>query len=133
MTLFFNLELLELKTGTDSYKFVESLRLHYLKRTIPRSKNDKVKPIVGLHGHSFILNPEPLFDVKRIDLVHKVQYIKLAARRNYLNYKLYGHKHLDLSYFPDLMVDAIKYNPLLYTNENKLYFKYEELTNGIKL
>lgn len=133
MTVFFNLELLESKAGTDYYKFVEILRLHYLKRTIPKSNKDKVKPVVGLHGKSFILNPDPLFSAKRLDIVHKVQYIKLAARRNYLNYKLYKHTYLDLSYYPDLMIDAIKYNPLLNITENKIYFKYEELKNGIKL
>ena len=125
MPVFFNLELLEAKTGGDYYKFVETLRLHYLKRTIPRSSRDKVKPIVGLHGQSFILNPAALFNDRCTDIVYKVQYIKLAARRNYINYKLYKHKHLDLSYYPDLNVDAIKYNPLLTTTNNNLYFKYE--------
>jgi hypothetical protein len=126
MTLFFDLKKLESKANSNYTNFVEILRLHYLKKTIPRSYKDKVKPVIGLHGQSFLLNPKPLFYAK-VDLVYKVQYIKLAARRNYIDYKLYGNKYLDVLHFPDLNVDAIQYNPLLKINDNKLYFKYEEI------
>ena len=37
-----------------------------------------------------------------------------------------GYKHLDLTYYPDLNKTAIKYNPIITIENNKIYFKYEE-------
>jgi hypothetical protein len=77
-------------------------------------------------GSSYLINPAELFFDPSTDILFKSQYIELAARRSYQHYKDLGHKHLDLSYYPDLNLQAIKYNPLLTTNNNKIYFKYEE-------
>ena len=78
-------------------------------------------------GSSYLTSPGQLFFDRNTDILFKSQYIQLAARRSYQHYKDLGYKFLDLSYYPDLNIDAIKYNPLLtINNNNKLYFKYEE-------
>ena len=126
MTLFFNLQLLEERTSCDPKQLVETLRLHFQKKTIPRNSRQLVKPLKNIVGSSFILNPSPLFADKTTDVSYIAQYIRLAGRRDYTTYKLYGHKYLDLSFFLDIDVNSIKTNPLLKITENKIYFKYEE-------
>ena len=37
-----------------------------------------------------------------------------------------GYRYLDLSFFFDIDLNAIKSNPLITIKENKIYFKYEE-------
>lgn len=126
MTLFFNLQTLETKSQKDSRKLVETLRLHYLGKKLPKNAKDLVKPVNNLVGTSFLLNAKALFEDKTTDVVYKAQYIKLAGRRDYMLYKLYNYTHLDLSYFLDVNIDAIQHNPLLTITNNKIYFKYEE-------
>jgi len=125
MTLLFNLNILETETLCDSKKLVELLKLHYSKKTIPKNHRSR-KPIKNLLGTSFLLNPASLFKDKSTDVIYKAQYIRLAGRRDYANYKYYGTKYLDLSFFQDIDLDAIKHNPLLTIKENKIYFKFEE-------
>jgi hypothetical protein len=126
MTLFFNLNLLETKTNCDPIKLVENLKLHFIRKTIPKNQYYKIKPIFNLKGNSFLIKPAALFADKNTDIVYKAQYIRLAGRRDYAIYKHYGHKYLDLSYFSDLDLNAIKSNPLITIKDNKIYFKYEE-------
>lgn len=125
MTLLFNLSLLESETQCDPKKLVELLSLHYRKKTIPKSHRSR-KPLKNLLGTSFLLNAASLFNDKSTDVIYKAQYIRLAGRRDYANFKYYGIKHLDLSFFQDIDLDAIKHNPLLTITNNKIYFKYEE-------
>ena len=126
MTLFFNLQLLEQRTSCNPKQLVETLRLHFQKKTIPRNSKQLVKPLKNMVGSSFLLNPDLLFADKITDISYIAQYIRLAGRRDYTTYKLYGHKYLDLSFFLDIDVNSIKTNPLLKITENKIYFKYEE-------
>ena len=126
MTFFFNLELLESTTQCDSVKLVEILRLHFIRKSIPKNQYSKIKPIFNLNGNSFLINPAPLFTDTSTDIVHKAQYIRLAGRRNYAIYKYYDYTYLDLSYYSDIDLNAIKPNPLLKITENKIHFKYEE-------
>jgi len=124
MAIFFNLQTLENEAGSDSNKFVALLEYHYSKR-VPY-KYSKYKPSkVPLNGHSYLLNPTELFSDKSTDVLYKVQYIKLAARRDYSLYKLYNYKALQLSYYPDIVYDAIKTNPLLNITQSEILFKYE--------
>jgi hypothetical protein len=124
MAVFFNLQTLENEAGSDSNKFVALLEYHYSKR-VPY-KYSKYKPSkVPLNGHSYLLNPTELFSDKSTDVLYKVQYIKLAARRDYSLYKLYNYKALQLSYYPDIVYDAIKINPLLNITQSEILFKYE--------
>jgi hypothetical protein len=126
MTLFFNLQSLEENTLCNPKQLVETLRLHFKNKTIPRNSRQLVKPLKNIVGSSFILNPSPIFADKTTDISYIAQYIRLAGRRDYTNYKIYGHKYLDLSFFLDIDVDSIKTNPLLKITQNKIYFKYEE-------
>jgi len=125
--LFFNLEVLEAETKNDSEYLVQALYYWYIKQTIPKTAYQKYKPLKkSLKGLSFLINPKDFFNDKLTDTVYKAQYLKLAARRDYFIYKNYGITSLDLSFFPDLNISAIKYNPLIKLKENKLYFKYED-------
>lgn len=125
MALLFNLTTLESKSNCDPKSLVELLRLHYSNKTIPI--NYKSRKPVNLAGNSFLLNPAPFFSDKSTDVIYKAQYIRLAGRRDYATYKYYGTKYLDLSFFKDIDLDAIKHNPLLTINQDKIYFKYEEI------
>ena len=124
MALFFNLQTLESQSDNDSNKFMAMLEYHFSKR-LP-SKYSKYKPSkVSLAGGSYLLNPLDLFNDKSTDILFKIQYIKLAGRRDYSLYKLYRYKALQLSYYPDIMLDAIKHNPLLNITQSEILFKYE--------
>jgi hypothetical protein len=130
MIFFFNIEKLEAKTNNDPEYLVEVLHKAWLGRTIPKNAREKYKPIpTVVPGPSFLLNPQELFLDRTTQIVHKAHYIRLAARRDYLLYKLQQQKYLDLILYPDLNTGIIKQNPLLIISNNKLLFKYEE-NNG---
>lgn len=130
---FFNLATLEAHSKGNAEIMVETLRLHYLKKLIPKSRHSKIKPLSNLVGSSFLVNAEDFFNDQTTDIMYKSQYIQLAGRRDYGNYKYYDTKYLDLSYFQDIDLNKIKTNPLLTTANQKIYFKYEELQNGTQL
>ncbi len=121
MALFFNIEKLEQLAGADDTKFMALLYYNY--------RGELYKPgFKKLPGHSFLLDPDPIFRIKDVDIALKVQYVKLAGRRDYTLYKLHNYTSLDLTYFPDVLLENIKFNPLLkITNDKQLRFKYEEL------
>lgn len=123
MALFFNLELLETETNCDPKLMLPMLERHFTGKLIPKNSRDRVITR-NLAGHSFLLNAASLFS-DTCDIAHKAQYIRLAGRRDYSLYKLYRVTYLDLSYFKDIDLDAIKHNPLLNIHQNKIHFKYE--------
>lgn len=125
MTFFFNLENLERESCDNSVNFVRILDTIYHKK-LP-SKRKGVKPVkLDMRGKSFILNLKPLLEeAKRVDTAYIVQYVKLCARRDYTMYKLYGIKSLQLSYYPDINIEAIKTNPLIHITQSEIYFKHE--------
>jgi hypothetical protein len=127
MTLFFDIQVLEKETKLDSEYLVKALEHYYNNRTIPKNKYEKYKPLTkSLRGNSYLLNPRDFFNDLTTDIIYKAQYIRLAARRDYLLYKHYGFKYLDLSFLPEISINAIKTNPLITINKQILYFKYEE-------
>jgi hypothetical protein len=69
MTLFFNLTLLENNTQCDPIKLVEQLRLHFIRKSIPKNQYTKIKPILNLTGNSFLIKPSLIFDDKNTDIV----------------------------------------------------------------
>ena len=88
--LFFDLEKLEKQSCNSSIQFMSMLEYHHTKR-LPKSFFTKLRPSkVPLHGNSFLLNPQPLFNDRATDILYKLQYVKLAARRDYNLYKQYG-------------------------------------------
>lgn len=125
MALFFNLKTLEQQSNGDTGKFMAMLEYHYSKK-LPY-KYSKYKPSkVSLAGNCFILNPQELFADKSVDVLFKIQYVKLAGRRDYNLYKQYKYRALQLSYYPDINIDLIKNNPLLTITKTEILFKYEE-------
>ena len=127
MICFFNLENLEKESGDNPTKFLDTFET-FLYKKLP-SKRKGVKRIkLNLHGSSFIINPEPLITKakKSIDIAYIIQYIKLAGKRDYSHYKYYNSKSLQLSYFPDINMQAIKTNPLLKITDTEIFFLYEE-------
>jgi hypothetical protein len=101
------------------------LHLHYTKAPLNKYNRTHFSK-VPLHGASFLLNPAAFFADYSTDILFKVQYIKLAGRRDYALFKQYGYKRLQTSYFPDLAFDAIKHNPLITITPTEILFKYEE-------
>lgn len=114
-TFFFDLIKLEKLAKNDLYRFMEIMEAEY----------NTILALSKIRGKSFLLKPEQLFKAK-IDIVYKVQYTRLAAKRDYFLYKQYGFNGLDLSLYPDLHTNNIKYNPLLEISNNKLTFKLED-------
>ena len=124
MTFFFNLDNLEKESCNNSTTFMAILDTIYYKKLPNRRKG--IKPVkLNMHGSSFILNLEPLLKLSDIDTIYIVQYIKLCAKRDYNMYKMFGVKTLDLSYYPDINLSAIKSNPLLQITKSEIHFKYE--------
>jgi hypothetical protein len=126
MALFFNLQTLETQSLNDANKFMAMLEYHYSKR-LPSKYSKYLPSKVPLNGTSYLLNPLALFNDKSTDILYKLQYIKLAGRRDYSLYKLYKYKALQLSYYPDIIYDTIKHNPLLTITPTEITFKYEEI------
>jgi hypothetical protein len=132
MALFFNLEVLEREAAGDPDKFLALLTYHH-RGSIPLSSKSKYKPSkTSLKGGSYLLNPDPVLNLENIDPGYRTQYIRLAGRRDWFFYKTYGVITLDRSFFPDLLIDKIKSNPLLIIETNLIKFKYEEIKNGSK-
>ncbi len=125
MACFFNLKTLEEASCNDSNAFMLRLWYHYTK-ALPKTQQHRRFTNVDLKGDSFLLNPSPIFEDRNTDILFKVQYIKLAGRRDYHLYKQYKYKRLDTSYFPDLAYDSIKHNPLLEITTKEIIFKLEE-------
>lgn len=132
MTLFFDLNKLEKEANEDTRKFIAILDAFYYKKLPSRRRGALYVKKLNMGGFSFLLNPDPLFKLKNVDIAYIVQYIKLAARRDYNLYKYYGVKSLPLSYFPDINMMAIRTNPLLTITNTEIFFKYEELKKEIK-
>lgn len=123
--MFFNLDLLEKEAGDKPEKFLKLLELAYSGKPA-KSRTISYVTIKNIaKGFSWLLNPSPIF-TSEVDLRYRVQYVKLAARRDYTQYKLYGYKALDSSYFPELNLDSIKHNPLLKIAGKHILFKFEE-------
>lgn len=125
MALFFNIQTLEELSCNDPYKFMALLEYHR-NGGIAKSKYSKYKPASkSLSGNSFLLNPDRLFSDKTTDILFKLQYVKLAARRDFALYKFHGYKGIQLSYYPDINIEAAKQNPLLIVTSKEITFKYE--------
>lgn len=128
MTLFFNIEVLEKETKGDTQYMLVALERWFKKDRIAKNAKERYKPLKkSLSGSSFLLNPDKFFKDKTTDSIYKLQYLKLAAKRDYTLYTLYGSKFLDLSFLPDINLSAIQTNPLLLIQQNKIFFKYEEI------
>ncbi len=126
MALFFNLSKLEAFSKGDTTTFLSTLYFHWNKAAPLRKSNMQYRTKESLVGHSFLINPEAFFKDQYTDPIYRVQYIKLAGRRDYNLFKQYKYLGLQTSFYPDLAVDNIKHNPLLEINKTEILFKYEK-------
>jgi len=75
-------------------------------------------------GESFLLNPEELLDNwHKFGEKELMQYVFVAARRKYTDYKLFGITTLETD---NVNTEVLENNRLLTITGNKIYFKYEE-------
>jgi len=130
MTLFFSLEKLEKQANGSDPKFMQILWDHYQSKLLKRPTLSKIK-YKSINGSSYLLNPQPLFN-QNVDIAYVVQYVKLAARRDYTLFTVFNQIVLDLSFFPDLDAQAISRNPLLIVKNKHIQFKFEEIYYGAK-
>lgn len=124
MILFFNIENLDKESAGDPRRFLQLIYNLYHKKPLISTRKHRA-PKLPLVGNSFILDIESLFR-ENTDLEYLVQYIRLAARRDYLLYKAYGEVTLPLSFFPDIDIAKIRHNPLIKITEDKIFFKHEK-------
>jgi len=124
MTLFFDIIKLESESKGNDTLFLNILEDYYYVKTFNRLQKLKYK---NINGKSWLLNPLPLFNRKIADIIHIVQYIKLAGRRNYHLYKTFNLISLDISFYPDINLKTVVYNPLLRISNNYINFKFEDI------
>ena len=131
MLLTFNILTLEQETNCDPTLMIEYLKHWFTNRnTLPKNKYDRQPKYKSLVGYSFLLNPVDFFKDTKTDIIFRSQYLRLAGRRDLSLYRRYKDLTLDLSFYSDLDRDTIVHNPLLKVQNNKLHFKYEEISNG---
>lgn len=125
MALLFNLTKLEALAKGDPTLLRVVLKHFYDKAPPKASKRYTQYTRSELTGKSFLLHPEPILSDVSTDPAYVAQYIRLAARRSYMMYKVYNVRYLDLSAYPEVDIDQISHNPLLNIAQNKVYFKHE--------
>lgn len=119
--MFFDINKLTKQARGNPSVMLKMLENVYRKK-IPKNKRDmKYHPSSSISGDGFIENPEALFNSKA-DPVYKVQYLILLSKRDYLLFKTYGIRDLDLSFFPDLNTDALRGNPLVTVTNTSIKF-----------
>lgn len=107
--------------------------LHILTYKLPPvNRHDRIYKFwqKSFHGHSFLVNPEPLFIQRRRYSDSEIaQYAGIASLRNYYEYQNTKDTTLDLFLFTGNQ-DIIQNNRLLWIEENSIHFKFEEITKG---
>ena len=107
--------------------------LHILTYKLPPvNRHDRIFKFwqKSFHGHSFLVNPEPLFIQRRRYSDSEIaQYAGIAALRNYYEYQKTKDTTLDLLYFTGKK-DIIESNRLLWIEEDRIHFKFEEINKG---
>ena len=82
----------------------------------------------SFHGNSFLVNPKPIFiQRRRYSDSELVQYAGIASLRNYFEYQKNKDTTLDLLHFTG-NEDSIKNNRLLRIENDRIHFKFEEIT-----
>lgn len=84
----------------------------------------------SFHGDSFLLNPEPLLIQRnKYSDVEIAQYAGIASLRNYFEYQKRKDTTLDFLHFTGEK-DIITKNRLLWIENDRIHFKFEEVTKG---
>jgi len=107
--------------------------LHILTYKLPPvNRHDRIYKFwqKSFHGHSFLVNPEPLFIQRRRYSDSEIaQYAGIASLRNYYEYQNTKDTTLDLFLFTGNQ-DIIENNRLLWIEDDSIHFKFEEITKG---
>lgn len=107
--------------------------LHILTYKLPPvNRHDRIYKFwqKSFHGHSFLVNPEPLFIQRRRYSDSEIaQYAGIASLRNYYEYQNSKDTTLDLFLFTGNQ-DIIENNRLLWIEEDSIHFKFEEINKG---
>jgi hypothetical protein len=105
-------------SNNNILKIMFSITWPYILPTKAQRKINRYYDI-DFYGHSFLINPEDL--LVRRDLPQKVlvEYIMLAARRNYADFMITGNSTLD-----SRLAEPTT-NKLITTIDGKLHFAYE--------
>jgi len=107
--------------------------LHILTYKLPPvNRHDRIYKFwqKSFHGHSFLINPEPLFIQRRRYSDSEIaQYAGIASLRNYYEYQNTKDTTLDLFLFTGNQ-DIIENNRLLWIEEDSIHFKFEEINKG---
>ena len=107
--------------------------LHILTYKLPPvNRHDRIYKFwqKSFHGHSFLVNPEPLFIQRRRYSDSEIaQYAGIASLRNYFEYQKTKDTTLDLFHFTG-NEDIIESNRLLWIEGDSIHFKFEEITKG---
>ena len=107
--------------------------LHILTYKLPPvNRHDRIYKFwqKSFHGHSFLVNPEPLFIQRRRYSDSEIaQYAGIASLRNYYEYQKTKDTTLDLFHFTG-NEDIIESNRLLWIEGDSIHFKFEEITKG---
>jgi len=127
MILLFNLENLETVTKGDPKLLRLTLKHFYQNAPVKANYRYTQYSRNKMYGKSFLRNPEPIIYDNLTDPSYVAQYIRLAARRSYMLFKVYSVTYLDLSSYPDIDTSMLKHNPLLNIANNKIHFKHETI------
>lgn len=77
-------------------------------------------------GNSFLLNPEPLFNLHSIYDTEVVEYIALASLRNYFDAEYLHNAKLYAPYIYPIDINKLKTNRLLKLVGEEILFRFEE-------
>lgn len=106
--------------------------LHILTyRLPPVNRKDRIYKFwqKSFYGNSFLVNPEPLFIQRRLYSDKEIaQYAGIASLRNLFAYNTTKDTTLDLLHYNGKQ-DIINNNRLLWIENDRIHFKFEEITS----
>jgi len=111
--------------GSDMFAIVKMM---YLKE-VPKNKYDKLYKFStkSFIGTSFLVHPDVLlYNAYKHSYREIGQYLALASMRPYVDYVTTGETTLDLEVI-EIPVELFYDNSLLYIEDGKLHFLYEEV------
>jgi len=111
--------------GSDMFAIVKMM---YLKE-VPKNKYDKLYKFStkSFIGTSFLVHPDVLlYNAYKHSFREIAQYLALASLRPYADYAITGETTLDLD-LVEIPVELFYDNSLLYIEDDRLHFLYEEV------
>ena len=130
--IFYNWKKIRKETNGKVGDIVTILYILTYRKEPPINRNDRRFKFwtKSFHGDSFLLNPEPLLIQRnRYSDVEIAQYAGIASLRNHFDYRSKKDTTLDLLHYTGKEDILIK-NRLLWVENDRIHFKFEEVTNG---